>query len=248
MLDAGLLFLIALVGGCLPMVVKWTDRLLHAILALSCGIFLGAVFLHLLPTLSGIEQQLMAANGHVQEHGHAHGPMSLWFFVLVGVVGVYLIEALFLRSHHHDEDHHHKMVGYAALLGLSIHGLTAGLGVAMTEGTEARDPIMVSLLAHKGAESFSLATVFLLARFRRRRILTMLVLFSLVTPAGILIGEMATESLGDYGRAVLTALASGTFLYVCLSELLPEVFHHKEDVVAKISLLALGVVMMVWLH
>jgi zinc transporter ZupT len=43
---------------------------------------------------------------------------------------------------------------------------------------------------------------------------------------------------------VAVALAAGTFLYVCLTELLPEVFHHREDILAKIVLLALGIAAM----
>jgi zinc transporter ZupT len=42
----------------------------------------------------------------------------------------------------------------------------------------------------------------------------------------------------------MMALAAGTFLYVCLCELLPEVFHHREDGVLKIAFLSAGVALM----
>ena len=45
------LLLVGLGGGLLPLLVKWNDRRLHIALALSTGIFLGAVFLHMLPEL-----------------------------------------------------------------------------------------------------------------------------------------------------------------------------------------------------
>ena len=47
--EALVLIVVALAGGTLPLIVKWNERQLHTALALSTGIFLGAVFLHLLP-------------------------------------------------------------------------------------------------------------------------------------------------------------------------------------------------------
>src|SRR5262245_61366117 len=94
---AGILLLISAAGGVIPLIVKWNDRLLHAVLALATGIFLGAVFLEMLPAFA--EMTRLDAGGEgvgaaVASHGHGHGHgVSLWFFVLVGVVGVYLAEA-----------------------------------------------------------------------------------------------------------------------------------------------------------
>ena len=41
--------------------------------------------------------------------------------------------------------------------------------------------------------------------------------------------------------SVLTALAAGTFLFIAVCDLLPEVFHHRKDTLAKVVLLAMGV-------
>ena len=41
------------------------------------------------------------------------------------------------------------------------------------------------------------------------------------------------------------ALAAGTFLYVCLAELLPEVFHHPGDNLAKFGFILAGVILSV---
>lgn len=282
---------VALVGGGLPLVVRWSHRQLHAVLALSTGIFLGAVFLHLLPSISQLgavfpEQSSHAAHGEHGEHVHAgetdgdhsgaedghdhdhdhdhaedgsgavgpspaaliahqHAPNTIWFFVLLGVVAVYLIEALFLRTHDHGDLHRHRGVGYATLLGVTVHALTAGFGLgAVVHDVERYDVFLVAILGHKGFEAFSLTTVFQLAEFPRRRIVLLMVAFALVTPVGMVLGAEITSGLGSAGLAIATALAAGTFLYVCLSELLPEVFHHREDVLTKIGLLALGVLLM----
>ncbi|MFH0946963.1 MAG: ZIP family metal transporter [Planctomycetota bacterium] len=251
MFESAVILAVALAGGCLPLLVRWTDRLLHSALALSTGIFLGAVFLHLLPSLAGLEsashegEPVKAAAEAL--HAHQHGDTTIWIFVLIGVVSVYLIESLVFRAPAHDDLQRHRSVGYAALVGLSVHALTAGIGfAAISKQSDLATPLFLSIVAHKGFEGFSLTSVFLLAEFKKRKIVLLTVLFSLVTPIGILLGLALTAHLGNFGISVATALAAGTFLYVCLCELLPEVFHHREDSLVKIGLMAAGVILILF--
>ena len=86
--------------------------------------------------------------------------------------------------------------------------------------------------------------MFELAETERKKIVLLVVLFSLVTPAGIVLGDWISSHVGAGGLTILTALAAGTFLYVCLCELLAEVFHHREDTLERIVLLAGGIAVM----
>ncbi len=262
-MEALTILLIALAGGLLPLFVRWSDRHLHTALSLSTGIFLGAVFLHLLPSIAMLSAEQAEHDGH--ELGHAHGDMLLWGFVLVGVLAVYLIENFALpaaakdhgRDSHKGHDHghttansscdlsRHRAVGYAALVGLCIHALTAGISLAAAENSEAvGSALFFAVCAHKGFEAFSLTTVFQLAQLPRKRVATLVALFSLVTPIGMAVGHAALQSLGEYGIGIAAALAAGTFLYVSLCELLPEVFHRREDLALKTVLLLGGVALM----
>lgn len=244
MIDLWSIFLVGVAGGVLPLGVRWSDRHLHTALALSTGIFLGAVFLHFLPSLSEMTRAMVDGPGPT---GHEHGGERwLWLFVLIGVLGVYLIEALLLRAHDHDDRHRHRSVGYSALVGLTVHSLTTGVGYGASGHDEAASRVMLlAILAHKGFESFSLTTVFHLAEFRRAKILLLVLAFASVTPAGMMLGEVLTRHLGQFGLGVLMALAAGTFLYVCLCELLVEVFHHREDSLRRILLLVVGIALTV---
>lgn len=238
------IFAVALVGGAIPLWVRWKERGLHIALALATGVFLGAVFLHLLPDVAAKAAAMAPA---VDEHGHgadSHSHYLLpWLCMLVGALGVYLVEALFLRPHDHDELHRHRAVSWSALLGLAVHSLTAGIAYGFNRHESA---VMLAILAHKGFEAFSLTSVFQLAQYSSKQVMLVIFCFALVTPAGILLGEFVAEGRGDQGVLVLNALAAGTFLYVCLCELLAEVFHHREDGAAKMGLLALGVGIMWW--
>ena len=301
MVDLWSIWAIGVAGGLLPLFARWNERQRHTALALSTGIFLGAVFLHFLPTLASmtladaeeqapplvdpapsqtesedpedheVHEDHEGHEGHEDHEGHeghgddpshqghdhaSHGVASLghahggdrwvWLFVLIGVLGVYLIEALVLRTHDHDEQHRHRAVGYAALLGLTIHALTAGVGyAAVSQHSDMASAILVAILAHKGFEAFSLTTVFQLAEFPTRKVMVLVLAFSCVTPLGMLAGDAIAHLLSVRGMAILTALAAGTFLYVCLCELLVEVFHHREDTLKRVALLALGIALTV---
>ena len=303
-MEALILFAISLGGGLVPLFLRWTDRALHTALALATGIFLGAVFLHLLPSVAQLSLDDPASvvagadgAGAIDEHaghdhgpdeghaeddghnhvadteadshlGHNHGDPLPWIFVLVGVLAVYLIEALLLPAHDHDHNHghshpphapgheadhgdgdlsRHRAVGYAALIGLIIHSFTAGVSLAAAGMDHAIGAaLFLAICAHKGFEGFSLATVFLLAKQSRRRIIGMLLALSLVTPAGMLLGHSLIDVLDERGIGIAAALAAGTFLYVSVCELLPEVFHRREAIALRSGLLVVGIVMMGW--
>ncbi|HIG87642.1 MAG TPA: hypothetical protein EYQ25_11410 [Planctomycetes bacterium] len=263
-LDLLLVFVTALAGGFLPLLVRWDGRRLHLALALSTGIFLGAVFLHLLPSLPTghghgtlAVESIAGSQGMEAEHaGHAHSTDAVadadhanlvWMFVLLGVLAVYLLEALVLRTHDHDDLHRHRAVGWAALWGLSVHALTAGMAWSVAAGQDDHmgHVILLAILAHKAFESFSLSTVFLLGEIPRGKVALIALLYALVTPMGALLGQSLLGVLGPLGQDLLMALAAGTFLFVCLCELLGEVFHHKDDIWAKLALLGVGVGLMV---
>ncbi len=230
--------LVTFLGGCLPLVKDWSHRQLHAVLALATGVFLGAVFLHLLPEISANESGQRAIS-----------PRTLWLLTLVSTLAVYLLEALVFRSHDHDEAHRHRAVGYSALVGLSVHSFTEGIAFCVfAADVRSATPFFLSTLGHKLLDGFSLASVFRLGDMGRKQVIFWMIAFASLTPVGMLLGERLLPCLSPTAFAVVSALAAGTFLFVSLCELLPEVFHHREDSLVKVGLLLLGIGSFMALH
>jgi zinc transporter ZupT len=143
----------------------------------------------------------------------------------------------------------HATVGWTVLFGLSVHAFTAGLGLAATlSRPDLAASVFISIISHKGVEGFSLTTVFMLAGFGRRKILALIGAFALVTPAGVLLGSLLRQHLDNFGVEIMMALAAGTFLFVALGDLLPEVFHRRIDAAYKVLLLLAGIAVSFLIH
>jgi zinc transporter ZupT len=213
---------------------KWEAEQLHLFVAFGAGVFLGTVFLHLLPEV-------------VHE-----GPADLAStMVLLGFMFLLLFERTLVghHAHHCGEDcpHHHEILGLTSFVGLSVHSLAAGfsLGVAVLN-PELGSVIFFSIMAHKATAAFSLSTVFVLADMERWKSMLFLAAFSLMTPVGAWAAVPLIERLEEINLAIPTALAAGTFLYVATMELVPEAFHEAEEGrrLLPFAFITLGVIVM----
>jgi zinc transporter ZupT len=231
------IFLLALGAGLLPLFLKFGQRTLHAVVAAATGLFLGITFLHLLPELAARDPTV-----------------RLWGFVLIGVLAVFLADVALRRdSDAHDElhadehpAHHggHRVVGLATFLGLSLHTLGGAIAIGLgPSDSQLTRTLVAATLTHKSAEAFSLVSVLLLGELSRRAIIGLLVAYALVSPVGIAIGRTLAQSsiVTERALAIADGLAAGTFLYVAVAELLPEVFHGRADRGLKVILILLGI-------
>lgn len=224
--QAGLLLMgVTAAGAALPLYRRWSERGLHLFVAISAGIFLGAIFLHLLPEL-------------------AHGSSTLlpWAAALAGLVLLFVLEKACLAGVGRNGDPH-RVVWFATFIGLSVHNFATGLGCAgVLSDPKLLWPFVGSIAVHKAGESFSLATVMKLAGLPTARAIVLLALYCLSAPFGLLAGAALAGQLRNAGlEAVLTGLACGTFLYVAVGDLLPEVFHGEVARWQRVGGLLLGI-------
>jgi zinc transporter ZupT len=207
------ILLFSVVGCVLPFLRKWKSDHLHLFVAFGAGVFLGAVFFHLLPNVKGSKDAFV--------------------FVLAGFLFVLLFEQL--TAKHHDDDcghdcpHRHDVVGMAAFVGLVVHSLTAGfaLGLSALSNEVLSAVLFFAIIAHKAVGAFSLATVLRLSSFSTWKSAMLLIVFSLMTPLGAVVAYLLMSDMRLVSIQIPTALAAGTFLYVATMDLLPEAFHIK---------------------
>ncbi|UCH11043.1 MAG: ZIP family metal transporter [Fidelibacterota bacterium] len=231
---AGIL-LAAILGALPPLLGRWSDRQLHLFVAFGAGVFLGAVFFHLVPETITEQSDLWT-----------------YFMLLNGFMIVLFVERVLVRHQHHDCDdeaeHRHQVVGISAFIGLSIHSLLAGfaLGAGFVVPSVAL-VIFLAIITHKSVAAFSLATVFRLSKTPLRRSIVLLSIFALCTPVGALLSLLILNSLQEYHFSIPTALASGTFIYVATMDLLPEAFHDVRKRLATFVAMSAGILIMLFI-
>jgi len=229
---------ISMAGAYLPRVKTLSDRQIHLLVALSTGIFLGLLFLLLLP--EALEE---CEHGGIDTH-------DTMFALLAGFMLIMSVE-IYLKHRHMDscgcecDSHSHKLVSFSSMIGLSIHAACDGIALAATflAGGEIAAITTVGMCIHKFVVLFSLSSITLVTDIPKKRSLRYLLAFSLITPLsgllffGVLDGVSDVEGLAG----IPMAFAAGTFMYVALCDMLPEAFHRKKQDMKSFLLVLVGV-------
>ena len=115
------------------------------------------------------------------------------------------------------------MTPYILLIALSLHGLFEGSALGVMHTLKNTIFLLLAILAHKWAESFALGISFFKSGTEKGTFIKMIVIFSLFTPIGIIIGLLFAEA-GNLIQGILLSISGGTFLYVSASEVIVEEF------------------------
>lgn len=176
---------------------------------IATGVFLGAGLIHMLPESSNA----------FSEMGYTY-PFA---FLITGLVFLIFLwfEHLCRELYHHkcnDPAHKHNHPAFAILawLMLSIHSLVLGAALGLSQDFTLALMIFLAIIAHKWAESFSLAIQLKNSSMSNFKSKMFFLVFILMTPLGIFLGwylnqEIKTNSLID---PFLLSISAGTFLYL----------------------------------
>lgn len=108
--------------------------------------------------------------------------------------------------------------------------------------------LYVAIISHKWIESFALGVSLVRTNKPAISILKLLVIYSLMTPIGILLGYVLEQTLdeqsGETATSCLTAVASGTFIYVALMDIMLEEFKNLTEKYWKLLMSVVGFVAM----
>ncbi|CAM4359451.1 ZIP family metal transporter [Bordetella tumbae] len=217
------------------------SKYLHHMVSLSVGVLLSVALLHLLPeAFEGAD-----ADAH-----------TLFALLLAGLLGFFVLEkiALLRHSHHHEGDghHHHKghdrheagRGGVLILVGSSLHNLCDGVLVAAAFLT---DPILgvltaSSIIVHEVPHKLGDFVVLLNAGLARRKAFILILFTSLCTALGGVIGYFLLQQAQDLVPYVLV-IAASSFLYISVSDLIPQMHERGalSDAIPQLVLVGVGV-------
>jgi zinc and cadmium transporter len=265
---------VSLLGGHIPLMFRVTHSRLQVYLSLSAGVMLGASFFHVMPEAMADAGDsfgwwmalgvvgLFCIERFIAPHSHEMaGPTE--------AKGNHEPH----HDHHHEHPHHdhahgpsHSHVaaptiaGWMAVVGLTIHTFMNGVGLAgevkhdttpVAGVAAALVPGLALFLAiafHKPADALAISTVLLRKGVSKRKLMLVQFGFAAMVPLGAaafyaLAGRI-DEGLQRQVTGAALAFSAGTFLFIALSDLLPEVQFHRHDRIPLFLCLVAGVAFM----
>lgn len=208
LLSCVVILLTTLVAGAYPFIKKFQSYQAEHLQfpigeSIAAGVFLGAGLMHMLSA---------GASGFNALHFRYP-----WAFMIAGLMFLFL-----LWLEHVGREIFQKQGGGSiafagiATLMLSIHSFLMGAALGLSQGLSVFVVILLAILAHKWAASFSLAIRINQSAVRIKYGVILFMVFAVMTPIGIILGNAATTYLGRHTlvEPIFSSLAAGTFLYL----------------------------------
>lgn len=212
--------LLPLLAGGFVRVMRPGARWLLVLLSFSGAFLLGVVFLHMLP-------ELYAAVGH-----------DLGFWVLGGFLLQVVLE-FFSRGIEHGHMHTSlgaKAMPLATLASLCVHSFVEGIPFA--DATVASNlPFLAGVLMHKMPMAIALATVLQRSGSGHKSFWSILFIFALAAPVGILAGHAIGDGLGMGLLQRMLGLAIGMLLHIGTTIIFESAPEHRVDRVRSVAVL-----------
>lgn len=227
----------SLIGGMVLLAKeKFALRISHFLTAFAAGVLLGAAFFDLLP-----EAALEASED-----------ANIFFWVLVGIITLFLVERSIHWFHHHqqaDTDAEKKSVIPLVIISDTAHNFIDGIVIALTFLVNPATGIITSLavIAHEIPQEIGDFGILLQRGMRRKKIILVNIISAFAAVIGAIIAYSIGESIEAYLPAAL-ATAAGFFIYIAASDLIPEIHNEDNRKVAFIeTFLLLFGVFLIWL-
>lgn len=236
-----LIILAGLAGGLFPLQKELTKKGYQRLSlgnAFAGGIFLGAGLLHMLPD-------------SIENFDKISFPFEYPLAALIAGLGfmfVLFLEKVLVREKAISSLDQKTIYPYVLFLVLAIHSIIAGMSLGLETNLASGIVIFIAIIAHKGSASFALGVSLLKANIKKNIFIRTILLFTLMTPLGIIIGSffssIESNNTNILFEALFDALAAGTFIYIAVLDIINEVFEEADKKGLKFSVLILGFFLM----
>jgi len=222
--------IISLVGiFTLGIKIKTLQKILHFFVAFSAGALLGDTFLHLLP-----------------EANEKNPSSTVAIAIIIGVLFFFALEKILRWRHCHEEgcEDHPKHLGYMNFVGDGLHNFIDGvlIGASFMASIPIGIATTTAVILHEIPQELGDFGVLLHSGFSKGKALWL----NFLSATLAIIGALLILIIGNVAISFtnfIVPVAAGGFLYIALSDLIPEL--HKEtkwqNAISQIFFIALGV-------
>lgn len=188
-------------------------KLLLPLVSFSAGALLGDVFIHILPE--------MAEGGW---------PENVSLYLLLGIVLFFILERFILWHHSHSE--HEESVHsytYLSLISDGLHNLIDGMiiAAAFLANTTLGLATTLAVIFHEIPQEIGNYAVLVHGGFSKTKALFYNFLSALTAVIGAIIVLLAFKNL-ETAPAPLLAVSAASFIYIAMSDLIPQL-HHEPN-------------------
>lgn len=212
---------VSLLGGVLLLLKKKNIyKTSHYLSSFAAGTLLGTVFFDLLP--EAIEDAEKIDNGLA----------TVLFFVLFGILSFFILERVLHWFHHHGFEEHEikgKPIIPLITIGDTIHNFVDGITIAATFTVSIPLGIITTLAvgAHEIPQEIGDFGVMLRHGLSRAKVLLLNILSAMASFLGAILAYYFGSHIEGLSMIFISA-ASGFFLYIALSDLIPEIHHENK--------------------
>ncbi|EFN51036.1 hypothetical protein CHLNCDRAFT_141521 [Chlorella variabilis] len=130
----------------------------------------------------------------------------------------------------------------AMLMGVALcfHSLLEGAAMGAQTTISNSLHIFIAIVSHKGLAAYALGSSIVDSDASMQRFWSVVLPFTFASPVGIFIGYVISDVAKGVGAASISALASGTFLYVAFMEVIPKELRDGSRMALKLAALLVG--------
>lgn len=202
--------------GALTLVLKreLLNKSIFILVSLAVGALLGDVFIHIIP----------------ETYVEMSDPTIISFLIIGGILIFFILEKV-LHWHHHTMEHaeeHAHPIGKMVLLGDGVHNFIDGLMVASSYmiSVEVGIATTIAVILHEIPQEIGNFGVLIHSGYKTGKALWFNFLSALTAIAGALLALVLGSVTEEFALWLLPITAGG-FIYIALSDLIPEL--HKES-------------------
>lgn len=190
------------------------NKSIFLLVSLAVGALLGDVFIHVIPEM-------------YENAGH---PTLISLIFIAGILMFFVLEKLLHWHHHHSSDHSGETplpVGRMVLVSDGVHNFIDGLIVAASYlvSMEVGVATTIAVILHEIPQELGNFGVLIHAGYTKAKALWFNFLSALTAIAGAAIA-LIFGSISEQFALFLLPLTAGSFIYIALSDLIPEL--HKS--------------------